>query len=112
MVDMNVVEQKPMTMVELKDKLEALKKDGKELNFRAEKVHVYLQEFATIDNKKAKETYEKLSALGISRLKEKNIVKIIDVMPEDPESLKMLFAGEAISLKQDEIKQILDALNG
>lgn len=112
MVDMTVIEQKPISMAELKDKLESIKKDDKELNFRAEKVYVHLQEFITLDKKDAEEKYKKISELGIQRLKEKHIVKIIDIMPEDPESLKMLFAGETISLKQEELKQILDALNG
>ncbi len=112
MVDMTVVEQKPLLMADVKEKLENIKKDNKELNFRAEKVYAYLEEFVTLKKEKADELHKKLSGLGLQRLREKQIVKIIDVMPEDQESLKALFSGEAISLKQDELKQILDALHG
>jgi len=112
MVDMTIVEQKPLMMADVKEKLSAVKKETKELNFRAEKVHNYLQEFVSIKGKDAEELYKKLAGLGLQRLREKHIVKIIDIMPEDAESLKALFAGEAISLKQDELKQILDAIQG
>ena len=108
---MTLVEQKPITMVELNDKLENIKKERKELNFRAEKVHAYLQDFVTLKKKDAEAIYKKLSGLGIQRLREKHIIKIIDIMPEDAESLKILFSGESITLKQEEIKQILDALS-
>lgn len=111
MVDMSIVEQKPLLMADVKDKLEEIKKT-KELNFRAEKVHAYLEEFVTAKKKDADTLHDKLAGLGLQRLREKQIVKIIDIMPEEIESLKTLFAGESISLKQDELKQILDALNG
>ena len=112
MVEIDIIEQKPVSLVDVKEMLENAKKNTKELNFRAEKVYTYLQEFVTIKEKNAYEFHKKISDLGIQRLKDKYIVKIIDVMPEDLDSLKALFAGEAISLKQDEIKQILDILNG
>lgn len=109
---MTIIEQKPVMMVDLKDKLEAIKSNNKELNFRAEKVYGYLQEFVTLKKKDADELHKKISGLGLQRLKEKHLVKVIDVMPDDIESLKSLFVGETVSLKQEELKQILDALNG
>jgi|SRR3989344_5544679 len=112
MVDMDVVEQVPLTMADLKDRLEVVKKEKSELNFRAEKVYAYLQEFVTLSKKDAAEIQKKLSGLGIQRLRDRHITKIIDVMPEDIESLKLLFAGESLSLKQEELKQVLDAVNG
>ena len=112
MVDMTIIEQKPLMMANVKNKLDQFKKDSKELNFRAEKVNAYLEEFTTLKKNEAEDLYNKLLGLGIQRLREKQIVKIIDVMPDDIESLKALFAGESLSLKQEELKQILDALHG
>lgn len=108
---MTVVEQKPVTMAELKDRFDAIKKEKKELNFRAEKVYSYLQEFVSLKKKQADELHKKISELEISRLRERHIVKIIDVMPEDVDSLKSLFVGEAISLKPDDMTKILKILN-
>ncbi len=111
MVDIEILEQKPMMLVEVNEKLNSIRSDKKGLNFRAEKVHSYVHEFATLKKKEAQELYEKLKALNMIKLRERHIVKIIDIMPRDSESLKMLFAGEATSLKQDELKRILDVIN-
>ena len=107
---MTVIEQKPILMANLKEKLEIIKKESGELNFRAEKVYSYLSEFITLSKKEADEKYAKLSGLGIVRLRDKQAVKLVDLMPDDPETLKSLFSGETLSLKQEEIKQILDSL--
>lgn len=110
-VDVEVLEQRPVTIVEVKDALESVKKTKKELNFRAEKVHNYATEFTSLDKKEAAEMYEKLKSLNMSKLRDRHIVKIIDLMPDNIESLKTIFSGEATSLKQEEAKQILDAIS-
>src|SRR3989338_4944228 len=99
MVEIDVIEQKPLTMVELKSKFDSIKKDNKELNFRATKVDAYLSDFVSLDLEKIKDLYQKLDGLGL-RLRDRHIVKILDTMPSDVETLKVLFSGEALSLKQ------------
>jgi len=108
MVEIDIIEQRPVSLVEVKEMLETAKKTIKELNFRAEKVSNYLADNVSIDKNKYKELYEKLSKL--EKLRDRLIVKILDVMPEDIDTLKTLFTGEAISLKGEELKQILDVL--
>ncbi len=112
MVELDIIEQKPISLAELKGRLDATKLSGKELNFRANKVYSYLEEFTSLDLPHYEEFYKKLSGLGIQKLRDRQIVKIIDLMPEDADSLKTIFIGESSTLKQDEIKQILDALHG
>ena len=53
---------------------------------------------------------QKLQALDILRLKEKHIVKLLDLMPEDLESLKIIFAGEDLTLKQEDLQKVLECL--
>ena len=110
-VDVEVLEQRPLTIAEVKENLEEIKKLKKELNFRAEKVYNYANEFTKLNKKSVSEIYERLKSLNISKLRDRHITKIIDIMPDNPESLKIIFSGEATSLKQDEVKQILDAIN-
>ncbi len=110
-MEIDVIEQKPITMAELKEKFDAIKTEKGDLNFRANKVHTYLQDFVEIKKEEADAICQRLIALNL-RLREKHIVKLIDMKPEDTETIKALFIGEAISLKQEEIKQILDAING
>ncbi|MBS3174532.1 hypothetical protein J4440_01505 [Candidatus Woesearchaeota archaeon] len=110
-VDVEVMEQKPIAMSGVRHMLDETKKNGKELNFRAEKVHVYLSEFTKLNKKEVDSLYEKIKSLNISKLRDRHIIKIIDLMPTDPESLKIIFSGEALSLKQEEINQILEAIS-
>ena len=110
MVDVDVVEKKPVTLTELKDRLGNIKKERNELNLRADRVYAYLEEF--VDKKRSEDVYKKLSNLNIAKLKERHIVKIADMLPEDNDALKTIFVGDTISLKQEEMKQILDAING
>lgn len=59
--------------------------------------------------KDAEEIKKKLRGLDITRLNEKHIAKIIDVMPTDVESLKLIFAGET-SVKQEDLEKVLECL--
>ena len=89
----------------------SLKHRFKELNFRSQKVEGYVQDFAAVDKEKAIELEKKLSE-AVQKLKERHIKKIIDVMPADLNQVKTIFTGEAINLKQEELKQIVDIVNG
>ncbi len=111
MVDIEMIEQKPIALADIKENLDNAKKKTKELNFRAEKVHTYLIEFTTLSKKEADEMYEKLKALNMSKLRDRHIVKILDILPADMDGLKTLFSGEATSLKSEELKQILGVIN-
>ena len=60
--------------------------------------------------KESDEIRKKLEDLNISRLKDKHIAKIIDIQPKDMDSLKSLFTGETISLKQEELQKVLECI--
>ena len=95
-------------MKELSEKLSEVKKRDKELGFRAKKTAEYLGLFT---EKKQKEDLKKaVSELGIQRLKERHLVKIVDVNPQDVESLKTLFVGENLTLKQEDLKRIIECI--
>ncbi|HLC58458.1 MAG TPA: hypothetical protein VJI68_01210 [Candidatus Nanoarchaeia archaeon] len=111
MVELDIVEQKPLTMAELKEKFDVIKAGGVELNFRAAKVDVYLNELVSINKEKSQELYAKLIALDL-RLRDRHIVKLIDTMPGDTETIKVLFSGESLNLKQEDLKKIADVING
>lgn len=109
MADIDILEQKPISMAELKEKLAFIKTEKGELSFRAKKVYDYLEEFTETS---ALLVYKKLAGLGISKLRDRHIVKIVDLMPKDADSLKAIFSGEVAVLKQDEIQKILEVING
>ncbi len=109
-MELDVQSLTPVTMINLKEKLEALKKESKELNFRATKVFEFLGEMHLVESAKAEEFRKKIAELNVPRLKEKHIVKILDVMPEDPEELKSLLVGENITVKNDDLVKIVEVL--
>ncbi|SRR3989344_3074489 len=110
MVNVDIINESPVTMAELKEKIEDIKKRDKELKPRTLKTHEYLERFVSIKGKDAVKIKEQLLKLQISRIKERHIAKIIDIMPKDIETLKLIFVGENVTLKQDDLEKILEAL--
>lgn len=110
-MDIEILEEKALSMAELKSKLEDVKKRDKELNFRANKAYEYLEGFNTLEIKKAREIEKKINDLGIARLKDKHIAKIMDLMPKNMDLLKAIFAGENVTLKQEDLAKILEVLS-
>ena len=108
MAEIEILQETPLTMRELQEKLNEVKKRDKDLSFRGKKTLEYLGVFT---EKKQKEDLKKaVIDLGIPRLKERHVVKIADVNPKDIESLKTLIVGENLTLKQEDLKRILECL--
>ncbi|UCD20817.1 MAG: hypothetical protein JSW08_03525 [archaeon] len=99
-----IKETKPVSLAEVKEIL------SKEESERAKALLGFIKKFTKLTPKKAKEMEKELSDLKIFSLKPKDIVKIIDLMPEDTEDLRKILTGSEISLKQDEITKILEVV--
>jgi len=110
MSELTIVSETPLTLAEVREKIIAIEKSGKELSFRANKTKDYIANFVTKE-KNVKELKKKLTELNIPRLKDRHIVKIIDIYPQDPDSVKAILSGEAITLKDDDIQKILELLH-
>lgn len=68
----------------------------------------YAKKFAKLDTKKAEALIKKLSELKMRKLKDKQIVKIVDLLPKDMEDLKVILAKSQMPLKEDELQKILE----
>ncbi len=101
-----VVEEVPMSLIEVKEEIQKIKKRDKEVNFRVAKTEEYLDLFVKNSFKEHKELFDKLTALNIPRLKEIQICKIIDLMPATAEMVKLLFQGSTITISEDNAKKI------
>ena len=108
----NILEETPINMVELKDKLEMIKERDGELNFRANKTEEYLGQFINLDSKKAAELKEKLSKLKITRLKDEHIAKIVDLMPTTLNDVKVILQGYTVNIKNEDCKKIAETVKG
>lgn len=109
MAEIEVIKETPIAMVELKEKLTQLKKHH-DLSFRATKTLEYLNNFATKKQKEIEEAKKKLQELNILRLKESHIIKILDLQPKDPETLKAILANENVTLKPEELKKVVECI--
>jgi DNA-directed RNA polymerase subunit F len=103
-----ILNKEPLSLAEVKSQISSLKKRDTELNFRANKVNEYISSFSIVKQKDAKELFDKISALDVSRLKDIHVKKIIDIMPETEDDVKALLSGYHISLGSDSAKQIAD----
>ena len=109
MSDMQIVSESPVNIYQLKKELEKIKKRDNELNFRANRTEEYLGQVITVKN--ADEIFDKILKLGIPRLKEQHIHKIIDLNPTTINELKVLLQSYTITINSDSMKKIVDTLN-
>jgi DNA-directed RNA polymerase subunit F len=108
MVQLEIIEESPVTLSEMRDELERIKVRDKELNFRGARAEEHLQQFATLDIKKAKELSKKIEALEVPRLKAIHITKIVDVLPKTVEELKVAIQGYTLTISGDNLKKIVE----
>ena len=109
MGELRVLEETPITLTEVKERLTLIEKD-KALSFRGEKTKEYLANFTKLSPKEAQELATKINDLNVPRLKDRHITKIIDVLPIDIDSMKILLSGETITIKEEDLKRILDVI--
>lgn len=105
-----VIGETPINVYQVKQELDKVKARDEELTFRGGKVEEYLQQFTTLTPKQAEEMFHKIDELKVPRLKEIHINKIIDTMPKYLEDLKCVLQGYTVTIKDDQLKKILDVV--
>ena len=101
---MEIINEKPVSIVEVKKILEAKAKE-KKLGYEQNNVLEHLKKFCMLSRKNAEQMAENLSR--IEKLKGKHIMTIVNNLPQDLDDLRLLFANERISVSQDEKAKIL-----
>jgi len=107
---LEILSETPINTSKLKEELARIKKRDKELNFRAQKTEEHLAQ--TASSKNADPLFEKITKLKISRLREQQIHKIIDIMPATVKDLKVVLQGYTVSVSAENMKKIIDTVNG
>jgi DNA-directed RNA polymerase subunit F len=106
---MKIVNERPVSTYEVKEEIVGMKKRDKELNFRAKKVEEYLGSVTKL-KKTPKDFRKELGDLGISRLREKSMVHIMNVCPDDLDSIKTILSTENLTLKEEDLNKILEVV--
>ncbi len=104
-----IISEVPISISDLKQELEKIKKRDKELNFRAARTEEYLQNFSTLNDPAG--LSKKIEALNIPRLKEQHIIKIIDILPKTVDELRGVLQGYALTVNNENLKKIVDTVN-
>lgn len=107
MIGKRAIEEKPVTLAEVKEILESQKK--REMDYVQRLSLDYAQKFAKVDAKTAREIRKELAATG--KLRENHIVMIIDLMPETKEDLEVIFYKERVGVTDADYKKILEILD-
>ncbi len=110
MADTQIVSETPVNISQLKKEIERIRKRDNELNFRANKTEEYLHQIAS-DVKNTEELFDKIMKLNIPRLREQYVHKIIDIMPTTVNELKTVLQGYTITVNNESLKKIVDAVN-
>lgn len=110
MASIKLIQEAPISLQEIKEKLHEIESRDKGLSFRANKVKDYLNKVVRLDKKVASELKQKLLSLDIPRLKDRQIIKIIDILPEDLEELRAVFTGEVTTITQENMEKIIEAV--
>ena len=91
----------PISMTESLEFIEESKDDESD-------VKKFIKKFVKLKPEEGKKMREKLNSLNLIKMKNEHISKIIDILPENKESLNKIFIE--ISLDEDEAKKILDVV--
>jgi len=107
MILMKIKEIKPVGIPEAKNILSKREKE-KELTYEQKLASEHLKKFSKMKFSESKKFLEELS--GVLRMSEETKVQILNILPQNPDELRMIFAREKFSLKEEEIKKILEII--
>ena len=102
---MKVIDVKPVGMAKAK-KIMTSHEKKKELSYEQKLALEHLNKFTILSHENSEKFLDELSK--VLRMSQETMIKIMDLMPQTPDELRMIFAREKFSLKDDEIKKILE----
>jgi DNA-directed RNA polymerase subunit F len=110
MTKAKLINEQPVSMAFIRKHLEEIKKRDGELNFRGTKCEDYLNTVVDLKFEESVKLEKDLEGLKIPRLKPEHIIKIIDIMPQSVEELKVVLQGYVLSVNQSNMKKIVDTV--
>jgi len=103
----DIVGKKPLTLSEVKE--EVFNKE--EPNYRESKVLDYLKKRDIVELSNVRKLRDELKGLGINRLDDEDVVKIINIMPKTGTELRAIVSSTGTILVDESVTKILEVLN-
>ncbi|MFQ5908629.1 MAG: RNA polymerase Rpb4 family protein [Thermoplasmata archaeon] len=95
-----------LTLAEVRELLEKEKEDRGELSPEQGYALQHAEAFARLPPKKAKKMVQGL--LELEFMSPANAVKIVDLMPTEPEEVRAVFSKERFTLSKEDIERVLN----
>jgi DNA-directed RNA polymerase subunit F len=96
-----IIEEEPLSISESSAYVDKTEKGDFDLKS-------FIKKFAELSPEKAAELRKKIIELGIMKLREENISKIIDFLPVDEEELNKILSD--VSLNEDETNKVISTV--
>jgi len=109
MIGKRIIDEQYVAQARAKEILEK-REEGIEPLYEQKTALNILNRFTHITASDAEEMVEKIRE-GVPRIKKENIVKIVDLMPQDKDDLNVLFSKERVILTDDEVATILEIVD-
>ena len=105
-----VLSEMPITMAELKKDLSRIRKRDAELGFRSQKTEEYVNVFCHLSDSDSNKMLEELRKLEIPRAQDDMFVKIVDILPQTVDELKVVLQGYTVAVSKEQHQKILDVV--
>ncbi|MEW5897491.1 MAG: hypothetical protein AB1668_07390 [Nanoarchaeota archaeon] len=101
------IEEKPLSLADVRVTLKTVEKRDGELNFLSNRAKEYLEQFTVLSLEKKEELHKKLVNLQLTRLKEEHFCKIIDFLPKTVDELKVVLQAYPLSLPKKDQESVI-----
>ncbi len=110
---MNIIEKRYITIAEAKNILDKTrkryKKAGMEMLYEQKRALDHANKADNLNFRDSTAMIKKLSEMEL-KLNEDQIIKIVDLLPETVDDVRVIFAKERFKYGEEEIKKILDVV--
>lgn len=106
----NIIEENPISIYDLKKEVTKIKKRDVEVALRTGKTEEYINQFAVLKQKDAADFEKEVTDMGIPRLKDFHIKKILDLLPASVEELKVILQGYTLTITKENMSKIIGAI--
>ena len=104
---MEIDKIEPIPMGQANEIMTKRNKSG-ELGYEQKLALEHLQKFTKLDAKKSGKLGEELNA--VIRMSPETLAQIVNILPKNPDEVRMVFAREKFSLKEEEVNTILETV--
>jgi len=105
---MEIKNSKPVSTYEVKELLTTRKKEA-ELAYEQNQALDHAERFSAINTPKAASIVKELTKGG--KITEEAVIKLVDVKPTKPETVRAILLKDRIELSDEEIEKVLKLLN-